>query len=87
MKWLLHTELSKKCRAFVKAHWGPNGLTQVRERPVSWVRHEANPHLKVLRRKQKGLPLISVQAGPNRIHLALSTEGARAKGEGARGKA
>ena len=74
MKWWLQTELSKKCKAFVTAHWGPDGLKQVRERPVSWVRHEANPQLKALRRKHKHVPLISVQAEANRIHLALSTE-------------
>ena len=51
------------------------------ERPVSWVRHEANPHLKVLRRKQKNVPLIAVRGGTNRIHVALSTE----KGHGAGG--
>ena len=74
MKWWSQAELSKKCKEFVKAHWGPDGLKQVRERPVSWVRHEANPQLKALRRKHKHLPLISVQAGVNRVHLALSTE-------------
>lgn len=75
MKGTLQAELSKKCRKFVKAHWGSDGLNQVRERPVSWVRHEANPQLKAMRRKHKGLPLISVQPGVHRIHLALSTEG------------
>ena len=74
MGWILTPELSKKCRQFVMSHWGRDGLTQVMERPVSWVRHEANPHLKQLRRKYKRLPLISVRGSVNRIHLALSTE-------------
>ena len=74
MGWMLSPELSKKCKEFVVAHWGKDGLDQVLERPVSWVRHEANPHLKHLRRKRKDLPLISVQGGINRIYLALSTE-------------
>ena len=74
MGWMLMPELSKKCEAFIKAHWGKDGMTQVKERPVSWVRHKANPHLKQLRRRQKGLPLISVRGTINRIHLALSTE-------------
>ena len=84
-KWLLQTELSKKCRQFVKAHWGPDGLKQVMERPVSWVRHEANPHLKALRRKQKHMPFIAVQGDVNRIHLALSTEKAPPPTSGHRG--
>ena len=74
MGWMLTPELSKKCRAFVLSHWGKDGLTQIMERPVSWVRHEANPHLKQLRRKQKGLPLLAVRGGENRIEVALSTE-------------
>ncbi len=74
MGWMLTPELSKKCAAFVKSHWGKDGLKQVKERPVSWVRHEANPHLKQLRRKRKDLPLIAVRGTRNRIHLALSTE-------------
>jgi len=74
MGWMLTPELSKKCKEFVIAHWGKDGLTHVKERPVSWVRHEANPHLKQLRRKHKGLPLIAVRGTTNRIHLALSTE-------------
>ena len=74
MGWWLTPEISKKCKRFVMAHWGKDGLMQVKERPVSWVRHEANPHLKHLRRKQKNLPLISVQGGANRIYLTLSTE-------------
>ena len=74
MGWFLTPELSKKCKEFVIAHWGKDGLKQVKERPVSWVRHEANPHLKQLRRKQKHLPLISIEGTVNRIHLALSTE-------------
>jgi hypothetical protein len=69
------TELSKKCQAFIKAHWGKDGLAQVMDHPVSWVRHEANPHLKVLRRRsKKKTPLIAVTGTPNRIHLQLSTE-------------
>ena len=74
MGWMVTPELSKKCKQFVVAHWGKDGLTQVMERPVSWVRHEANPHLKLLRRKQRNVPLISVKGTTNRIHLALSTE-------------
>jgi len=74
MGWLFTPEVSKKCKAFVVAHWGRDGMAQVMDRPVSWVRHEANPQLKVLRRKRKGLPLIAVRGGENRIHLALSTE-------------
>ena len=74
MGWLLTPELSKKCKQFVISHWGKDGLEQVMERPVSWVRHEANPHLKALRRKQKHLPLILVRGDTNRIQLALSTE-------------
>ena len=74
MGWLPTPELSKKCKKFVVSHWGKDGLTQVMERPVSWVRHEANPHLKQLRRKHKDVPLISVRGTVNRIHLALSTE-------------
>lgn len=74
MGWWLNPELSKKCKAFVKTHWGKDGLAQVKERPVSWVRHEANPHLKALRRKQKGMPLLAVHGTKNRIHVYLSTE-------------
>ena len=74
MGWLVTPELSKKCKQFVISHWGKDGLEQVMDHPVSWVRHEANPHLKVLRRKQKRLPLIAVRGEVNRIHLALSTE-------------
>ena len=67
-------ELSKKCKQFVISHWGKDGFIHVMERPVSWVRHEANPHLKALRRKRKDLPLIAVRGGAHRIYLALSTE-------------
>lgn len=67
-------ELSKKCKAFVVAHWGTDGLKQVKERPVSWIRHEANPYLKLLRRKQKDLPLLFVRGTVNRIEVHLSTE-------------
>ncbi len=74
MGWMATPELSKKCKQFVMTHWGTDGLSQVMERPVSWVRHEANPHLKHLRRKHKKLPLIAVQGTTNRIYLALSTE-------------
>ena len=74
MGWLPHPELSKKCKKFVITQCGKDGLAQVMERPVSWVRHEANPHLKQLRRKHKDVPLISVRGTVNRIHLALSTE-------------
>lgn len=71
---LLASELSKKCRAFVIAHWGRDGIKQVKERPVSWVRHEANPQLRQLRRTQKDVPLIAVRGTKNRIHLQLTTE-------------
>ncbi len=71
---MLTAELSKKCKQFVIAHWGKDGLDQVKERPVSWVRHEANPHLKALRRKHKRLPLIWVQGDIHRIRVGLSTE-------------
>jgi hypothetical protein len=74
MGWWLNPELSKKCKAFVKAHWGKDGLVQVKERPVSWVRHEANPHLKQLRRKRKDVPLLAVHGTKSRIHVYLSTE-------------
>ncbi|MBI3292265.1 MAG: hypothetical protein HYZ73_05595 [Elusimicrobia bacterium] len=67
-------DLSEKCRRFVLSHWGKDGLEQVQERPVTWALYQANPHLKQMRRKQKGLPLIAVHGGVSRIHLALSTE-------------
>ena len=88
MKWMLTTELSKKCKRFVVAHWGKDGLKQIQERPVSWVRHEANPQLKLLRRKNKNVPLISIHGTVNRMHLQLSTEKttrARSGHEGAKG--
>lgn len=71
---MLNAALSKKCKQFVMAHWGRDGLQQVMDRPVSWVRHEANPQLKALRRTQKTLPLIAIRPTVNRIHLQLSTE-------------
>ena len=74
MGWLPNPELSKKCKQFVKAHWGQGGLKQVMDHPVSWVRHEANPQLKLLRRKHKDVPLLTVQGTLNRIHVYLSTE-------------
>ena len=74
MGWLATPALSKKCQAFIKSHWGKDGLTHVMDHPVSWVRHEANPHLKQLRRKRKDVPLIAVKGTVNRIQLALSTE-------------
>ncbi len=74
MKWLLNVELSKKCEEFVKAYWGRDGVSHVRERPVTWVRHEANPHLKQLRRKQKQLPLLTVKSAPGKFRVQLSTE-------------
>ena len=74
MGWLLSPELSKKCKRFVRARWGQDGLQQIKERPVSWVRHEANPQLKALRRKHKRVPRIAVHGTTNRIHLTLSTE-------------
>ena len=74
MGWMLSPELSKKCKAFVKAHWGKDGLAQVKERPVSWVMYEANPHLKALRRKQQNVPLLAVHGTKSRIHVYLSTE-------------
>ena len=74
MGWSVSPELTKKCQAFIKTHWGKDGLTHVMDHPVSWVRHEANPHLKQLRRKRKNLPLLAVRGTVNRIHVALSTE-------------
>jgi len=79
MGWTLTPELTKKCKKFVESHWGKDGLQQIMDHPVSWVRHEANPQLKSLRRKNKknkskNLPLISITGTQNRIHLALSTE-------------
>jgi hypothetical protein len=74
MGWLPTPALSKKAKRFVVSHWGKDGLEQIMERPVSWVRHEANPHLKQLRKKHKNLPLISVHGSINRIHVQLSTE-------------
>ena len=74
MGWILTPELSKKCKEFVLSHWGQDGLKHVQEQPVSWVRHRANPHLKLLRRKKKHVPLIAIRPTVNRIHLALSTE-------------
>ena len=79
MGWVLTPELSKRCKQFVVSHWGKDGLQQVMDHPVSWVRHEANPHLKQLRRKRKDIPLINVRGTVNRIHLELSTE---KKGQG-----
>ncbi|MBI3087825.1 MAG: hypothetical protein HYY91_02940 [Candidatus Omnitrophica bacterium] len=70
----LHADLTKKCKRFVLSHWGEDGLEQVQERPVTWALYQANPHLKLLRRKHKHLPLITIQGGANRIRLALSTE-------------
>lgn len=74
MGWVLTPQLSKKCRQFVISRWGKDGLEQVMERPVTWALYEANPHLKVLRRKQKRLPLIAVRGERRRIRLELSTE-------------
>ena len=71
---MLNADVSKRCRKFIIAHWGKTALAEVKERPVTWVRHEANPHLKQLRRKQKRLPLISLRGTLNRIYLHLSTE-------------
>jgi hypothetical protein len=71
---MLHPTISKKCRRFVLSHWGRDGLEHVKERPVSWVLYEANPHIKALRRRQKSLPLISLKGEPNVIYLSLSTE-------------
>lgn len=70
----LQAQMTKRCRRFVLSRWGKDGLVQVQERPVTWALYEANPHLKQLRRKQKGVPLIAIQGGVNRIRLALSTE-------------
>ena len=77
MGWTPHPELSKKCKEFVMAHWGQDGLHQVMDHPVSWVRHEANPQLKLLRRKRQNVPLIAIHPTESRIHLALSTEKAK----------
>jgi hypothetical protein len=72
MTW--STGLSKKCKEFVVAHWGKDGLKQVMDHPVSWVRYQANPQLKLLRRRQKGLPSINITPAKNRIELHLSNE-------------
>lgn len=78
---MLEADLSKQCRKFILEHWGRDGLKRVKERPVSWVRHKANPQLKDLRRKKsKRLPLISVYGEVNRVYLALSTESGKTKG-------
>ncbi len=74
MGWMLNPELSKKCREFLITRWGKDVLSIVKERPVTWTRYSANPQLRLLRRKQKGIPLISVRSSPNRIQLVLSTE-------------
>ena len=71
---MLNADLSEPCRKFIIAHWGKDMLKQIKERPVTWVRHEANPHLKHLRRKRKDLPLIRAEGSMNRILLQLSTE-------------
>ena len=71
----LTPELSKLCKKFILSHWGDDGLEEVLEHPVTWALYEANPHLKLLRRKsRKKLPLIRVEGSVNRIHLVLSTE-------------
>jgi hypothetical protein len=67
-------ELSPRCRRFVLAHWGKDGLRQVTERPVSWVRYQATPYLRLLRRRSKGLPLLRVRGTPKRVYVALTTE-------------
>ncbi len=78
---MLTTDVSVQCRKFILAHWGRDGLHSVKTRPVSWVRHEANPHLKQLRRRQKkALPLLAVRGTLNRIVVELSTEAGRARG-------
>lgn len=71
---MLHPELSKKCRQFILSYWGKDGLSQIKERPVTWVRYQANPQLQSLRRKRKQVPRIVIHGGVNRIHLELSTE-------------
>jgi hypothetical protein len=71
---MLHPTLSKKCRRFVLSHWGRDGIERIEERPVSWVLYQANPHLKLLRRRKKGLPLIALRGEPNVIRISLSTE-------------
>ena len=80
MKWAVNPQLSKKCKQFVVFHWGKGGLRRIEERPVSWVRHEANPQLRVLRRKRKHLPSIRVEGNANRIRLELSTEKSQRRG-------
>ena len=74
MGWVATPEVSKKCRAFIMTHWGKKGLDQIMERPVSWTLYQANPQLKLLRRRRKDVPLIAVKGTSNRILLALSTE-------------
>jgi len=73
---MLSADLTKRCKDFILAHWGKEGLKAVESQPVSWVRHQANPQLKQMRRKDKDVPLINVRGEANRIFLALSTEAA-----------
>lgn len=71
-------DLSPKCRRFVLAHWGKDGLRQVTERPVSWVRYQATPYLRLLRRRRKQLPLLTVRGTAQRTVVALTSEKERA---------
>ena len=77
---MLSADLTKRCKDFILARWGKEGLKAVEQCPVSWVRHRANPQLKQLRRRGKHVPLINVRGEENRIFLALSTEAAAKTG-------
>ena len=75
---MLNADLSKRCAELIKNYFGASGLESARQRPVTWVRYEANPQLKTLSRKAgKHLPLISIKGEVNRIHLELTTEAGR----------
>jgi len=78
---MLSADLTKRCKDFILANWGKEGLKAVERQPVSWVRHQANPKLKQLRRKDKDVPLINVRGEKNRIYLALSSEAATKTGK------
>ena len=74
---MLNADLSKRCQQLIKCYFGSTGLESAKQRPVTWVLHEANPQLKTLRRKDKHVPLIAIKGSANRIYLELSTEAGR----------
>ena len=74
---MLNADLSKRCQELIKNYFGTAGVESAKQRPVTWVRYEANPQLKTLRRKHKHLPLIAIKGGEHRIYLELSTEAGR----------